>query len=123
MAVPVQPLVYFMRPVGADGPVKIGCSTDPEGRLKTYCGWSPIPLEVVATIPGKWAVEWAFHAKFAHLRSHHEWFTADAELTAVIEAVRAGTFDLATLPEPRRLQTPAQREAWTRKKPRLAKAA
>lgn len=112
--------VYFMRPIGADGPVKIGCSVAPDSRIKTYQAWSPVPLELVATIPGKWAIEWAFHARFAHLRTHHEWFRASPELTETIEAIRAGTFDLTSLPPPKRIKTEAQILAWRASRPRRA---
>lgn len=111
-----QRFVYFVRPIGTEGPVKIGCSTAPASRVETYCTWSPVPLEIVATIPGGWSVEWAFHAKFAALRLHHEWFSADPELTATIEAIRSGSFNTATLPAPKRLRSAAQQRAWTRKR-------
>lgn len=123
------PLVYFLRPIGAEGPVKIGSSRDPWGRLTTYRSWSPIPLELVATIPGNVHAERGFHAMFADLHSHHEWFHASPRLTAVIEAVRAGTFDLATLPAERCLtglkrKSPESVEAaqHTRRLQRLARA-
>lgn len=109
-----QRQVYFLRPIGADGPVKIGCSVRPLARLQEQMIWSPIMLEIVASIAGSFPVEWAFHAKFLHLHSHSEWFRADPELTATIEAIRAGTFDLATLPSPKRLQSDAQMRAWHR---------
>lgn len=44
--------VYFLRPAGQDGPVKIGCSTAPQSRLEQYMSWAPFPLEIVATVPG-----------------------------------------------------------------------
>jgi hypothetical protein len=112
-----QSYVYFMRPVGAVGPVKIGCSTGPIARLAHYQAWSPVPLEVVAVLQGSFALEWAFHAKFAHLHLHHEWFAEDPELIATMEAICAGAFDTTTLPEPKRLQSPAQIAAWRRPKP------
>lgn len=91
--------VYFVRPIGRDGPVKIGCSIDPEVRLATHGLWSPEPLEIAATIQvEKRSVEGRFHSAFRHLHTHHEWFRADPALTAVIDAVRAGTFDVTTLP-------------------------
>lgn len=42
--------VYFLRPVGEEGPVKIGVSEVPENRLRTYMVWSPMILEVAAKI-------------------------------------------------------------------------
>lgn len=92
--------VYFLRPVGADGPVKIGTSAAPWHRLATYANWSPIPLEIAAEIEGGVTLERRFHAKFRHLHSHHEWFRASPDLTATIAALRAGRFDIASLPPP-----------------------
>lgn len=90
--------VYFLRPIGKEGPIKIGCSYEPKDRLSGYMAWSPVPLEIVATIPGNYTVESRFHAKFEHLHSHFEWFNVGPDLTETIEAIRAGTFDVDALP-------------------------
>ena len=90
--------VYFIRPVGAEGPVKIGCSFAPEGRLSSLMTWSPFPLEIVASVAGDLNLERRFHHRFAHLYSHREWFRAAPELSATIAAIQAGSFDTATLP-------------------------
>lgn len=119
MSEPAQ-YVYFMRPVGARGPVKIGCSTAPDDRLKLYMSWSPVDLEVAATVPGGYPLEWAFHHRFVHVHARHEWFNADDDLDAVIEAIRAGTFDVDTLPEPKRLRSEAQVRAWSRQSAKVA---
>lgn len=90
--------VYFIRAVGGGGPVKIGHSYAARQRLHHYTQWSPVPLEIVAEIEGDQRLEYRFHTMFEHLHSHHEWFRPAPELDAVIEQVRAGTFDIATLP-------------------------
>lgn len=87
---PHPKFVYFIKPVGADGPVKIGCSGVPARRLEGLAVWSPVPLEVVAVVPGDYALERALHGHFAHLHSHREWFNASAELTAAIAKIAAG---------------------------------
>lgn len=79
--------VYFMKPVGRDGPVKIGCSFTPISRLDTFMMWSPEPLEIAATAPGNMSDEYAVHRRFAHLHSHCEWFRADDALTEAIKVV------------------------------------
>jgi hypothetical protein len=112
--------VYFLRPVGAQGPVKIGCSSVPLDRLRNQMNWSPLPLELAASLPGGLQLEWAFHAKFLHLHTHSEWFREDPELTATIEAIKAGSFDPESLPAPKRLKTLAQIQSRTA--PALAKA-
>lgn len=97
---PIRGHVYFIRPVGRDGPVKIGVSANPSLRLPIYMSWSPDLLELVATTPGDDKLERRFHARFAALHMHHEWFRADPELSEAIRQVQAGTFDVATLPPP-----------------------
>lgn len=93
--------VYFLRPVGQRGPVKIGSSVRPVGRLANYAIWSPLPLEVAATIAGDRDMEAQFHTLFAADHSHHEWFRGSDRMDAVIDAVRNGCFDLSSLPAPR----------------------
>lgn len=95
--------VYFMRPVGQHGPVKIGSSYSPKHRLAVYLTWSPLPLEIVAEITGHRSLEARFHAKFAADRSHHEWFNWSADLEATIEAIASGDFDPDSLPDPRHI--------------------
>ena len=82
--------VYFLRPVGLDGPVKIGCSIEPDKRLATIVAWSPILLEVAAVIDGDTYLEAALHRRFAHLAMHGEWFGVDDDLLAVIASAQAG---------------------------------
>lgn len=91
--------VYFLRPVGMPGPIKVGVSVDPEMRLRGYNAIAPWELEIAATIPGDRSVEDRFHTLFAAHHSHHEWFNSAPEITAVIEALAAGAFDLSSLPQ------------------------
>lgn len=82
--------VYFVKPIGMDGPVKIGFSYAPTQRLETLMSWSPFRLEIVATVPGDLALERNIHECFLDLLSHREWFNAHPRLTAVMEKLRAG---------------------------------
>lgn len=95
-------LVYFVRPIGAAGPVKIGCTTRPMKRLHELMHWSPAPLELAAAFAGTVVDEERLHAHFADLRSHAEWFRADPRIDAVIEDIRAGTFSLDKLTDLKR---------------------
>lgn len=90
--------VYFIKPVGMDGPVKIGCSAKPPVRRATLAAWSPFPLEIAAEIEGDLYLEARFHKRFIAARSHAEWFMATPELLSTIEQIKAGTFDCDTLP-------------------------
>jgi len=88
--------VYFLRPVGQDGPVKIGCSTYVGLRFATFLSWSPVALEIAVSIPGDKDLERRLHLMFASSHSHMEWFHATPDLTQLIERLRAGE-DVTTL--------------------------
>lgn len=95
--------VYFVRRVDGTGPVKVGYSTCPVWRLDQLAAWSPEPLELVAVVPGPAVLERRFHALFASTHSHHEWFVVTPLVQSVIDRCIAGTFDVSSLPEPRRI--------------------
>lgn len=95
-------LVYFMKPVSAAGPIKIGHSSEPLHRLSRYLYWSPVILEIVATIEGDRPLERAFHAAFAETRLHHEWFGVSDSLLATIDDIKNGKFDPGSLTVKRR---------------------
>jgi len=82
--------IYFMRPIGQDGPIKIGSSRAPERRLATYMEWSPYPLEIVVSMPGDMRTEWAIHRCFADAHSHDEWFRPIPRLLAAVERLIEG---------------------------------
>lgn len=82
--------VYFVKPVGADGPVKIGCSTVPKRRLETLATWAPEPLELVVAIPGDFVLERNIHESLADLHTHREWFRADPRITELMAKLLAG---------------------------------
>lgn len=82
--------IYFMKPIGMDGPIKIGCSWFLQERLKSLSMWSPIPLEIIITHPGGLKLERNIHECFSDLHSHHEWFRADQRLIAAIDRLKSG---------------------------------
>lgn len=82
--------VYFIKPVELPGPIKIGCSALPEQRLYSLATWSPFPLEIIVTIPGRQCLEKNIHECFADLHLHREWFKAAARLTNAIDRLKAG---------------------------------
>lgn len=92
--------VYFIRPIGMVGPVKIGVSKSPDGRRKTLETWAPFPLEIVAEIEGDGVLERRFHARFRDSYVRHEWFNWTPELGQVIMSINDGTFDDSILPPP-----------------------
>lgn len=83
--------VYFVRPIDAEGPVKIGWSASPRARLDSLMAWSPVPLEVAAKSPSDdKALETQVQGHFFHLWSHKEWFRAAPDLSDAIAKVAAG---------------------------------
>lgn len=94
----VERWVYFIRPIGQEGPVKIGCSQVPEDRLRHYLPWCPYPLEIAVKVRGGFSLEAQFHAAFSNTHLHHEWFGPSAELSRAIGELIGGSFDYATLP-------------------------
>ena len=71
--------VYFIGPEALlhreDALVKIGYTrNNPRVRLSALQIGSPLPLVLWAYTPGNEDLERAFHATFAELRSHGEWF-------------------------------------------------
>lgn len=96
--------VYFLRQPGPPGPVKIGHSANPTSRLDDYSRWSPVPLEIAATIEGCCRMERQFHARHMRHHSHHEWFHWSRGIQSDIDAIVAGRFDVTTLPEPKAIR-------------------
>jgi hypothetical protein len=87
--------VYFIKPVGLDGPIKIGCSEKPAGRLETLSVWSPMPLELIGSVPGTFEDERFLHYCFSEYHSHREWFRSSPQLRETIrEILTAGTVDV-----------------------------
>ena len=82
--------IYFMRPQGSVGPIKIGCSRWPDKRLVEISHWSPVPLELIAVAAGSFKLERYLHEKFGDTRMHKEWFVATPELLAAIDRVIGG---------------------------------
>ena len=80
----LKEVVYF---IGAEaGPIKIGVSCDPAKRLRTLQTGHPVPLMLLAVVPGGVGVERALHRKFADLRVRGEWFARSPELIAEIDS-------------------------------------
>lgn len=83
-------VVYFIRPVGRTGPVKIGCTHFHRERLAQLADWSPLPLEIAAMAPGNELTEAQLHACFADHWSHREWFRENQRLTELIVRLASG---------------------------------
>ncbi len=93
--------VYFIRPIGHVGPIKIGCTRATYRRTQQLGTWSPLPLELVTQTPGGIVVERQFHERHAAFRSHGEWFHWSPELQRDMDLIAAGEFDASVLPAAR----------------------
>jgi hypothetical protein len=82
--------IYFMRPIGGDGRIKIGCSYKPARRLIAISVHSPYELEIIGVGKGAIPDEHLLHDYFAADRLHREWFRSSPELLTVIEMMGRG---------------------------------
>src|ERR1044072_1869526 len=82
--------VYFIRPKGKAGPIKVGHSTFPPVRLISLQAWSYEELEIVSQIEGYRRLERDIHERFAKYQIRGEWFDAAPELIALAEGIRDG---------------------------------
>jgi hypothetical protein len=102
--------VYFARIAGTEGPIKIGCSSYPNGRCKQLACDLAAKIEVIASAPGNFVLERNLHLKFAEHRVEgptregrkkpapgaSEWFAPCPELLGLIDAVkRTGKIELS----------------------------
>jgi len=84
--------IYFIKPAGMDGPIKIGISTSPHMRLDGLMAWSPFPLDVIGSVKGTHADEIFLHSCFVAAHSHREWFHSSPELrSAIADVLEAGS--------------------------------
>lgn len=75
--------VYFVEGAGL---IKIGHATSALGRFYSMLTSSPVPLSLLASMPGGPTMENILHKRFAGSRAHGEWFRNTPELDAVIAA-------------------------------------
>lgn len=79
--------VYFIQE-GTDGPIKIGFTGSPRGRLAALPVCNAKPLRIVAQCPGSSEDEKRFHGRFSHLRIIGEWFRPADDLLEAISGFR-----------------------------------
>jgi hypothetical protein len=80
--------VYFVQG-RKGGAVKIGYAVNPQRRLGNMSTGSPVPLRLLAAIPGDRKLEFDLHRFFGVGRLHGEWFQAKTfGLFNLIGAVR-----------------------------------
>ena len=85
---PLEERVYFIRGAST-GAIKIGYTTDLNGRFNALQGASSETLEVLCAVNGDRELEARFHKRFADCRIRGEWFEATDELLAFIAQIEA----------------------------------
>ena len=91
--------LYAIKPVGLPGPIKLGCSMMPETRLRALAAWSPIPLEIVARVPGTTQDEAALHELLRADRTHGEWHRPSSAVQGVVRSMAQGQPPRAFIPD------------------------
>ncbi|MEU2415144.1 GIY-YIG nuclease family protein [Streptomyces sp. NPDC013099] len=82
--------------------VKIGCTDNPERRLRHLQTGSPLPLQLLALFEGGYLVEAELHRRFADKRRHGEWFGLGPDpVEAVSPFVRVAQVEEAERSGPR----------------------
>lgn len=95
--------LYFLAGAGL---IKIGISTNLTSRIRSIRNSSPVPLELLATMPGGTALEGVAHSWFQHLRRHGEWFEDNGEIRAKIIQFTREPHREVRIPEDSPLPTP-----------------
>jgi hypothetical protein len=85
-------MVYFMRHVDDIGPIKIGCSSNVETRVKYLSRELKTPLKVLAVVDGGHALENWLHYCFGGSNVCLEWFEPEPRLLAMIDDILLGRF-------------------------------
>lgn len=83
----MKSFVYFIR-CEASGLIKIGYSTDLQGRVASLLHANPRGVALMASAPGGAVAEAAVHKKFRELRVRGEWFRTSPALLSFIEQVK-----------------------------------
>lgn len=90
----VASVVYILGSPGSHV-VKIGTTTRPDQRIKDIQTMSPVPIEVLALMPGGRAEEAALHRHFSGLRTHGEWFDfGESDPLSTIQAAIGNRFQI-----------------------------
>lgn len=79
-------VVYF---ISSGSLIKIGVTVELRKRFTSLQCGSPMPLTLLASIPGDRSMEQKLHKQFSHLRTHGEWFKNDPSLMAYIESLQS----------------------------------
>lgn len=78
--------VYFLQ--AENGLIKIGYSTDVNGRVETIQSLSPLKVNLLTILKGSRSLEANYHKTFAKHKHHGEWFETNEPLMNLIETIK-----------------------------------
>lgn len=82
--------IYFIKPVGMKGPVKIGISARSAARLFELLEWSPFDLELAHSMPGTYKLERQIQEALADDHLRREWFKPSARVVQLLRDLQSG---------------------------------
>jgi hypothetical protein len=82
--------VYFARPVGALGPIKIGMTRGPVERLRQLSVIEKRQIDFIHIMEGDGKLEHALFRCFADIHERGEWFKPHWRLIGFIEQLKSG---------------------------------
>lgn len=85
--------VYFIRPKGEAGPIKIGKSCSPLERLKKLQIGNPNELELWGAVDADLYPEWWWHQELEPWCVRGEWFSASPQVLSYIEDGLSGRLE------------------------------
>lgn len=94
-------VVYFVQS-GSRGPIKIGIATDVKKRLSSMQTGNPVPMTLMASVPGSIEIERGLHQRFNVGRIANEWFERDTPglMETVEHVLRHGELPSVAEPDP-----------------------
>jgi hypothetical protein len=101
-------MIYFLQATDG-GPIKIGCSMNPNLRSRSLAGLFPYSVEILAQIEGGFAQESFLHHCFRPIAVSQEWFRSIPPMwLTVMEAQNTGTLALFRAAGDRTDESPKQ---------------
>ena len=74
-------MIYFAQ-TGDNRYIKIGYASQVDKRIEGLRTASPLPIKLLASLPGDVPIERQIHARFEGLRANREWFHAHRDIVA-----------------------------------------
>lgn len=80
--------VYFV--ASGESAIKVGVARDEKARLKALQIGNPVPLKLLAVVPGDGDTELRLHRAFSDYRISGEWFRLEGPVKELVERIAGG---------------------------------